>query len=187
MSAVLDRLREADSAGKALYLNMEDVEHLQDAVTALRAEVARLRQREKDLTLEGLALVGRLEQVREILAGTDIGSLPSDYPTTQMAQDRMAEIERLRTERDEQVQWVKSLADDLINAETKIERLRAALETAQGDLYNAANAWNDEDYRGTIPSCKGEFTAHSVDNQKRLVDWICTRAEAITTALEEKL
>ena len=66
-------------------------------VTVLGAEVARLRAREKDLTLEGLALIGKLEQVLEALAGTDIASLPADYSEVMMAQDRMAEIDRLRT------------------------------------------------------------------------------------------
>ena len=72
-----------------------------------RAEVERLKAREKDLTLEGLSLIGRLEAVRDALAGTDIGSLPNDYPTQKMALDRMDELATLRAE---------------------IERLRAALE-----------------------------------------------------------
>ena len=42
------------------------------------AEIERLRAREKDLTLEWLSLIGRLEAVRDALAGTDIGSLPHD-------------------------------------------------------------------------------------------------------------
>jgi hypothetical protein len=37
-----------------------------------------------------------LRRVRAILAGTDAGSLPDDYPTERMAADRMAEVERLR-------------------------------------------------------------------------------------------
>lgn len=59
-------------------------------------EIKRLRARDKDLTLEGLGLIGRIEQARDALAGTDAASLPRDYPLERMAQDRMAEIERLR-------------------------------------------------------------------------------------------
>lgn len=59
-------------------------------------EIERLRARDKDLTLEGLGLIGRIEQARDALAGTDAASLPRDYPLERMAQDRMAEIERLR-------------------------------------------------------------------------------------------
>jgi hypothetical protein len=55
-----------------------------------------LQARVKDLTLEGLALIGRIEQARDALAGTDASSLPRDYPLERMAQDRMDEIERLR-------------------------------------------------------------------------------------------
>ena len=82
-------------------------------ITALRAEVERLRSREKDITLEGLALIGKIEQVREILAGTDTASLPKDYPVTQMATDRMDEITALRAE---------------------VERMRAALDILQAAM-----------------------------------------------------
>ena len=61
-------------------------------------EIVRLRARERDLTLEGLSLIGRLEALRTTLAETDVGSLPNDYPVQQMAQDRMNEIVRLRAE-----------------------------------------------------------------------------------------
>lgn len=59
-------------------------------------EIERLRAREKDLTLEGLGLIGRIEQARDALAGTDASSLPRDYPLERMAQDRMTEVKRLR-------------------------------------------------------------------------------------------
>ena len=67
-------------------------------ITALRAEVERMRAREKDLTLEGLALIGKLELVRVVLAGTDSASLPDDYSEVRMAHDRMGEIIALRAE-----------------------------------------------------------------------------------------
>lgn len=42
-----------------------------------------------------------IEHIRRILAGGDIGSLPNDYPTVRMAEDRMTSIHRLhRIERD---------------------------------------------------------------------------------------
>lgn len=37
-----------------------------------------------------------IDDVRDCLAGGDIGSLPHDYPTFQMARDRMDELQRLR-------------------------------------------------------------------------------------------
>lgn len=44
MTDIVERLREADSKRTALYLDMEDVEHLQDTITALRAENERLTE-----------------------------------------------------------------------------------------------------------------------------------------------
>lgn len=76
--------------------------------------------------------------------------------------------------------------DEITALRAEVERLRAALVTARGDLYNAANAWNDEDYRGPVPGGEGDFAAHSVASQKKLVDWICSRAEAISAELEKK-
>ena len=90
------------------------------------AEIERLRAREKDLTLEWLSLIGRLEAVRDALAGTDIGSLPNDYPTQKMAQDRMDELATLR-------------ADN--------ERLRAAVNAANTLMpivYKLTADWPDE-------------------------------------------
>jgi len=62
----------------------------------LMAEIERMRARQKDITLEGLSLIGRIEAIREALAGADAGSLPNDYPVQKMAQDRMAELASLR-------------------------------------------------------------------------------------------
>lgn len=90
-----------------------EIRSMQDTIATLRAEVERLRVREKNLTLEGLSLIGRLEIIREALAGTDIGSLPNDYPTERMAQDRMAEIERLRDELSLKSGWLDAVATDL--------------------------------------------------------------------------
>lgn len=78
---------------------LKDLASVDNCQASLEAadEIERLRAREKDLTLEGLALIGRIEQTCEALAGTDAASLPRDYPLERMAQDRMAEIERLKT------------------------------------------------------------------------------------------
>lgn len=37
-----------------------------------------------------------IDDIRDCLAGGDIDSLPHDYPTYQMARDRMDELQRLR-------------------------------------------------------------------------------------------
>lgn len=69
-----------------------------------------------------------MDDVRRILAGGDIGSLPRDYPTVRMASDRMDSVRRLhRIERDmrlleetireqaqgEQDGYLLGIADDL--------------------------------------------------------------------------
>jgi hypothetical protein len=94
----------------------------------LTSEVERLRAREKDITLEGLSLIGRLEAIREALAETDAGSLPNDYPVQKMAQDRMAELASLRATN---------------------ERLRAALEEVMPFVEFQLHKMMEE--RNTIP------------------------------------
>lgn len=84
MSDIVERLR-----------NLAAIDNCQASLEAA-AEIERLRLREKDITLEGLGLIGRIEQARDALAGTDASSLPRDYPLERMAQDRMTEVKRLR-------------------------------------------------------------------------------------------
>lgn len=82
---------------------------------ALADRITVLEAREKDLTLEGLALIGKVEQrdealarIRGVLAGTDAGALPHDYPTERMAQDRMDRINALEAE----VERLRKMAED---------------------------------------------------------------------------
>lgn len=69
---------------------------------------------------EILSLKLELAQVREILAWTDLSSLPNDYPTAMMAADRMNRIQQLTLDGLAQIgRWEQ--------AEAEIERLREAL------------------------------------------------------------
>lgn len=80
----------------------------------LLAEITRLRVREKELTLEGLALIGRLERIRDLLAGTDVNSLPKDYPLERMADDRMEELSALRALVAEAAAVIKPFAEEAV-------------------------------------------------------------------------
>jgi hypothetical protein len=75
--------------------------------------------------LEGLSLIGRLEAIREVLAWTEIGSLPNDYPTEKLAHDRMEEIARLKAEVEELKDGIAHL-QEIVNSDTsEEERIRA--------------------------------------------------------------
>lgn len=94
MSETVDRADAWDALVKR-YAKLRDA-HIK--IITQDDEITRLKAREKDLTLEGLSLIGRLEAIREVLAGTDIGCLPNDFSTEKMARDRMDEITRLKAE-----------------------------------------------------------------------------------------
>ena len=82
---------------------VEDVREAADEITRLKAEVA---------------------SIRDILAATDLVSLPNDYPTAQMAIDRMERIKELTLDGLTQI----GLRE---RSETEIERLREALRLAE--------------------------------------------------------
>lgn len=160
-------------------------------------EIARLRAREKDLTLEGLSLIGRLEAIREVLAGTDIGCLPSDYPKEKMAQDRMDDIERLKAEvarLKENIDGWKKIpaqvaaqyepdASEIARLKAEVARKDAALEKAESHFYNMANAINDEDYRGSVPGIDGVVVGHREEYHKGHVERLVKYAEEARAAL----
>ncbi len=101
-----------------------------------RAEVERLtkkaehlQNRVTNLWLEGYAMIGRMEQVREVLAGTDANSLPRDYSLVQVAKDRMNDLKEARAEA------ARLAAEN--------EKLRAALE-----WYASSEAWTMNQLEG---------------------------------------
>jgi len=140
-------------------LDGEELHALREENNRLTAEVERLRTREKDLTLEGLALIGKLEQVRDILAGTDVSSLPNDYSVTQMATDRMEEITRLQGIEELYkagcAAWnpvYKVVLDERDALRAEVLRLRAALEW-MANAYDTANPMRQADVHAPICSC----------------------------------
>jgi len=75
------------------------------------------------------------------LGGNDLPSFP---PTTYVRADIHQALE---AERGEQVQWVKDLADELINAEAERDRLRAALVECRDEI----DGYIRQEYPGDHP------------------------------------
>ena len=90
-------------AGAFASAPVEDVHEAAAEIARLKAEVA---------------------SIRDILAATDLVSLPNDYPTAQMAIDRMERIKELTLDGLTQI----GLRE---RSETEIERLREALRLAE--------------------------------------------------------
>lgn len=82
--------------------------------------------------------------------------------------------------------WAEMIAerDAKITAlRVEVERLRAALESAEGNFYNMANAIDDADYRGTIPGLDGIVVGHFEEYHKGHVGWLVKYAEETRAAL----
>lgn len=79
-------------------------------------------------------------------------------------------IEALIDERDEQIEWVKRLADDLIAAEAKLAKAVDALQLVTdacdegvmvsmgATIYNSVPAWPIEEARAILTEINGETT-----------------------------
>ncbi len=63
------------------------------------------------------------------------------------------------------------------------ERLRAALERAESNFYNAANALDDYDYRGPVPGRNGPVVAHRAEFHAAMVEQLDGYAKQCFAAL----
>jgi len=63
------------------------------------------------------------------------------------------------------------------------ERLRAALEKAEGGFYNMANAIDDYDYHGPAPQCTGDIIGHREQFHRVHVEQLVKYAEECRAAL----
>lgn len=63
------------------------------------------------------------------------------------------------------------------------ERLRAALERAESNFYNAANALDDYDYRGPVPGLNGPVVAHRAEFHAAMVEQLDGYAKQCFAAL----
>jgi hypothetical protein len=65
----------------------------------------------------------------------------------------------------------------------EVERMREALEKAEGNFYNMANTIDDADYRGSIPGVYGVVVGHREEYHKGYVQWLVKYAEEARAAL----
>jgi hypothetical protein len=65
----------------------------------------------------------------------------------------------------------------------EVERMREALEKAEGNFYNMANTIDDADYRGSIPGVYGVVVGHREEYHKGYVQWLVRYAEEARAAL----
>ncbi len=65
----------------------------------------------------------------------------------------------------------------------EVERLRAALEKAEGGFYNMANAIDDYDYHGPAPQCTGDIIGHREQFHRVHVEQLVKYAEECRAAL----
>ena len=87
-------------APEAMRKAADEVDRLTAENERLTKKAEHLQNRVTNLWLEGYAMIGRMEQVREVLAGTDANSLPRDYSLVQVAKDRMNDLKEARAEVD---------------------------------------------------------------------------------------
>ena len=92
------------------------------------------------------------------------------------------------------VQWVKDLADSLMEAEGKIGVKNARieqLETALRDVlskscdafYEMANMLDDEDFSGEVPGRSGTLIGHREEYHKYMVEALTKAGDAAREAL----
>lgn len=120
MTDIVERLRDTVTmlAVTPMNLSLEDWDRHANAIQDAAALITRLR--------------AEMEKVREVLADTDTLSLPNDYPTERMAQDRMRTLKARTLEGLGLIGKIEALTDT-------IDKLRAALRPF-------AARTNSEDY-----------------------------------------
>lgn len=119
-----------------------------------------------------------VERLRKGIEWT--GPTQDDTGQTENLMDEAAdEIERLR-------EWNREIALNAREFVAENERLRAALKSAEGELWNISNAWGDEDYRGPVSGFTGDVIAHRKEFAERMIEHVCKAAEAARAALEGK-
>jgi len=74
-------------------------------------------------------------------------------------------------------------ADTITRLTAEVERLRAALERAEGGFYNMANAIDDYDYHGPAPQCTGDIIGHREQFHRVHVEQLVKYAEECRAAL----
>jgi hypothetical protein len=85
-------------------------------------------------------------------------------------QDHCTELTNLTAE-------VEQNRIDLEEYRRDVERLRAALEKAEGGFYNMANAIDDYDYHGPAPQCTGDIIGHREQFHRVHVEQLVKYAE----------
>lgn len=115
-----DAVRDLDTLVAYINAVTEERDEWHGVAKNLRAchDVAFARAEKAEAEVE--RLIAERDEVRSILASTDIVSLPHDYPLAQMARDRMDRIKDLTLDGLAQIgRWEK--------AEAEVERLRELL------------------------------------------------------------
>ena len=67
--------------------------------------------------------------------------------------------------------------------EAENAKLREALEHAEGNFYNAANALDDYDYKGPVPGLDGPVVAHRAEFHAAMVEQLDGYAKHCFAAL----
>lgn len=80
-------------------------------------------------------------------------------------------------------QRMAAYLDEIDRLSARVRKLEGALGKAESDLWNIANAWNDEDYRGPVAGLNGPVIAHRQEFVEAMINSIVKSAEAARAAL----
>lgn len=111
---------------------------LYTTAAALDLRESREREKQKDATIASQA--AELAEAREILAGTDAGSLPNDMPLARIAEIRM----------DERHKYLWQVRDTCTRAEAAEAALKAAREALEHLADDFHNDWSKDTRHETI-------------------------------------
>jgi hypothetical protein len=132
----------AEAAAGHLHKAADENARLTAALAAAEERASRLHEAKETFSRNGEAWEARDREVRTILAGTDLASLPNDYPTSRMASDRMAALaaaeERIAALWKERTQILHDTGADLFDALKRTQAAEAALATARNDALEEA-------------------------------------------------
>jgi hypothetical protein len=73
--------------------------------------------------------------------------------------------------------------EEVAHLKEGVEKLKAALEKAEGGFYNMANAIDDYDYHGPAPQCTGDIIGHREQFHRVHVEQLVKYAEECRAAL----